>query len=109
MKKNKNSVIVYSTDPNWIPEKSTSQISTLPPEKQNLSIELIRLKGNKICTLITQFVGTEEDLNTLCKNLKQLCSVGGTAKNGHIQLQGDVRVKVEQYFTKHGYKYKYKH
>lgn len=109
MKKNKNNNIVYSTDPNWQPQiDKIDEINTLPPEKQDLRIELIRLKGNKLSTVITQFVGTEEDLSTLCKTLKQLCGVGGTAKNGEIQLQGDVRTKVETYFQKQGYKYKRK-
>lgn len=109
MKKNKNSIIVYSTDPNWQPQQNKTQDTiTLPPQKQDLRIELIRLKGNKLATVITQFVGTEEDLNILSKNLKQLCGVGGTAKNGEIHLQGDVRSKVEAYLQKQGYKYKRK-
>lgn len=109
MKKNKNSNIVYSTDPNWQPEEDkTEKTETLPPEKQDLRIELIRLKGNKISTVITQFVGSEDDLVALCKTLKQLCGVGGTAKDGAIQLQGDVRTKAEAYLQKAGYKYKRK-
>lgn len=109
MKKNKNSTIVYSTDPNWQPEEDkTEETPTLPPEKQDLRIELLRLKGNKLATVITQFIGTEEDLNLLCKTLKQLCGVGGTAKDGEIHLQGDVRTKVETYLQKQGYKYKRK-
>jgi len=109
MKKNKNNGIVYSTDPNWQPEEdNTEQTITLPPEKQDLRIELVRLKGNKLSTVITQFAGTEEDLNTLCKALKQLCGVGGTAKGGEIHLQGDVRTKAEAYLQKQGYKFKRK-
>jgi translation initiation factor 1 len=107
MKKNNN--IVYSTDPNWQPEEDKpEETETLSPEKQNLRIELVRLKGNKLATVITQFIGTEQDLNALCKALKQVCGVGGTAKNGEIQLQGDVRTKVESYLQKQGYKYKRK-
>lgn len=112
MKKNysKNNSIVYSTDPNWKPEEEdkVDEDITLPPQKQDLRIELLRLKGNKLSTVISQFVGKEEDLNMLCKTLKQLCGVGGTVKEGEIQLQGDVRNKIEAYFQKQGYKYKRK-
>lgn len=109
MKKNKNNNIVYSTDPNWQPEiDKTEESTTLPPEKQDLRIELLRLKGNKLATVITQFIGTEDDLNALCKTLKQLCGVGGTAKDGEIHLQGDVRAKAEAHLQKQGYRYKRK-
>ncbi|MCS7029358.1 MAG: translation initiation factor [Bacteroidia bacterium] len=111
MKKNKDTIIVYSTDPNFVPEKNQNEepnTVTLEPQKQDLRIALLRLKANKLATIISGFVGTEQDLNALCKVLKQLCGVGGTVKNGEIHLQGDVRSKVEGYLSKQGYKYKRK-
>jgi hypothetical protein len=37
-------------------------------------------RGGKTVTIIRGFVGSEEDMNALCKLLKQKCGVGGTAK-----------------------------
>lgn len=106
-KKSSRGGIVFSTDPNyssgWDEEV---QEETLPSSKQNLRLHLDRLKGNKVATRITGFVGSEEDLKDLGKALKSQCGVGGTAKNETILLQGDVRPKVEAYLNKEGYRYK---
>lgn len=105
----KNNNIVYSTDPNWQKEEPEEEmVEEVSSDKQNLRIELLRLKGNKLATVVTQFQGSEDALTDLCKTLKQLCGVGGSVKEGEIQLQGDVRVKIEAYFEKQGYKFKRK-
>jgi translation initiation factor 1 len=108
-KKNTQGGLVYSTDPNFQkpnPRAHTSNQPTLPPNQQDLRIHLIRNKGNKVTTVIRQFVGREADLEALGKLLKQACGTGGTVKDGEILIQGDKRKEVGMKLEKEGYKYK---
>ena len=80
---------------------------TLPPNQQNLRIQLARQKGNKeVTTVIRDFAGPQEDFAALGRMLKQACGTGGTLKAGEIVLQGDKRQEVTLCLEKKGYKYK---
>ena len=68
---------------------------TLPPDKQHLRVMLDkRNRKGKEVTLITDFIGTDDDLKDLARTLKTKCGVGGSARGGEILLQGDFRTKV---------------
>jgi translation initiation factor 1 len=96
---------VYSTDPNFKFEEEQQSAQTLSPEQQKLRIWLnTRLRAGKAVTLITGFVGTDDDLQELGKKLKNSCGTGGSAKDGEILVQGDQREKVMQWLLKNGYK-----
>ncbi|HZH96610.1 MAG TPA: translation initiation factor [Flavisolibacter sp.] len=97
---------VYSTDPNFrFEEEVHPQQETLVPAQQKLKIKLeTKHRGGKAVTLITGFVGMEEDLETLGKTLKNLCGTGGSVKDGEVMIQGDQRDKVLQWLLKHEYK-----
>lgn len=97
--------VVYSTNPDFKYEsgEEEGQVS-LPKEKQTLRIELDkRNRKGKSVTLITNFTGTEDDLQDLAKFLKTRCGVGGSARDGEILLQGDFRQKVLELLQKEGY------
>ena len=70
--------------------------STFAP-RQNAT-PTIPWNWNKPC-----FIGTEDDMNALCKLLKQKCGVGGTAKDGEIIIQGDHRPRLLEILKSEGY------
>ena len=97
--------VVYSTNPDFKYEKEgDDEVDTLPNEKQQLRISLDkRNRGGKMVTLITGFIGMEDDLQVLGKMLKVKCGVGGSAKEGEMIIQGDFRKKVLELLLKEGY------
>jgi translation initiation factor 1 len=105
MSKKKNNLkgVIYSTNPNFEFEYENDQLETLSPEKQNLKVCIDKHRAGKIAVIIKDFVGSTDDLNALSKMLKAKCGVGGTAKNGEIIIQGNVRDKVMDILEKQGY------
>lgn len=97
--------IVYSTNPDYsYQQEEEEEQDTLPKEKQLLRISLDkRNRKGKAVTLITGFTGAIDDLEALGKLLKVKCGVGGSAKDGEIIIQGDLRNKVLEILLKEGY------
>ena len=96
---------VYSTDPDFSFKQEQENIETLPPSQQKLKIRLeTKHRAGKAVTLILDFIGKENDLEELGKNLKNYCGTGGSVKDGEIIIQGDQRDKVLQWMMKNGYK-----
>ena len=97
--------VVYSTNPNFQYETgNTEEAETLSPNQQKLRVQLDRKnRGCKVVTLVTGFVGTDDDLKELGRMLKSKCGVGGSAKDGEIIVQGDFKQKVIELLKKEGY------
>ncbi len=104
----KGTKLVYSTNPDfnqW--DESEKEAVNLKPEEQKLyiSIDKKQRRGKKV-TLVTGFIGTNDDLKDLGKILKSKCGVGGSAKDDQIIIQGDFKQKVSQILIDLGYKCK---
>lgn len=98
--------IVYSTNKNFEYEDDfDEEMETLSPDEQKLKVMIDRKqRKGKSVTLITNFVGTDDDLQKLGKTLKQKCGVGGSAKEGEILIQGEHKDKIVDILLKMGYK-----
>ena len=57
-------------------------------------------------TLITGLPGNAVQLAQVAKRLKSLCGVGGSVKDGVIELQGDQRARVRAALEEDGLKVK---
>ncbi len=98
--------IVYSTNDSFeYTHGQQQEQATLQSNRQNLRVMMDNSgRAGKQVTLIKGFIGKTADLEALTKLLKTKCGVGGSAKNGEILIQGDVREKVVAILTKEGYK-----
>ena len=97
---------MYSTNPDFQYDtgREEGEEASLPKAKQSLRVSLDkRNRGGKVVTLVTGFRGPESDLDSLARLLKVKCGVGGSAKDGEIVIQGDLRQKVLDILRKEGY------
>jgi len=102
IKKNRN--VVYSTNPDYNYDDENDALETLENNEQKLKVLVDRKqRKGKSVTLITGYIGEDEDLKDLSKLLKSKCGVGGAAKNGEILIQGDFKENVFELLIKMGY------
>jgi translation initiation factor 1 len=96
---------VFSTNPSFrFEEEEQPAQDTLASNQQKLRIRLdTKQRAGKAVTLVTGFIGKEEDLEELGKKLKNFCGTGGSVKDGEAIVQGDQREKVLQWLLKNGY------
>ena len=100
--------VVYSTNPDYKPEEENDEPESVASNKQTLYVALERLKGGKVATIVSNFMGPDAELEKLGKELKNKCGVGGTVKDGIILIQGEQRERVIGILEKMGYKTKRK-
>ncbi|MCK4920879.1 MAG: translation initiation factor [Bacteroidales bacterium] len=100
--------VVYSTGDNYNYDTGESgDKNTLDPVNQKLIISLDKKqRKGKTVSLITGFIGKDEDLSELGKMLKKKCGTGGSAKEGEIIIQGDFRKRLTEILEKDGYNVK---
>ncbi len=96
----------YSTNPDYKPEEQNNEPEeSVSPNQQNLRVWLEKKsRGGKVVSIITGFVGSDQELKELAKLLKTRCGVGGSAKDGEIIIQGDFRDKIVSILNEKGYK-----
>jgi translation initiation factor 1 len=62
-------------------------------------------RGGKTVTVVTGFTGIGlAEKEQLAREMQKACGVGGTVKEGRIEIQGDKRAEVARILTKAGFR-----
>ena len=88
--------IVYSTNPDFSYQlDEEEEPATVDPKQQKLRVSIEKKgRGGKTVTVITGFIGSEDDLKELGRMLKTKCGVGGAVKDGEILIQGEFKQRI---------------
>ena len=97
--------IVYSTNKNLELEEN-STLKRNPNQISTLNVKIIKKKANKITTVIENFNFNKEEIQILAKELKKICSSGGTVKENKIIIQGNFKDKIATFLIKKSFKIK---
>ncbi|MBS0657348.1 MAG: translation initiation factor [Verrucomicrobia bacterium] len=89
------------------PEAAPAAATPAPP-KQRGRVEIRRQtahRGGKTVTVVSGFVGIAlAEKEELARRLQKSCGVGGTVKDGQIELHGDQREAVVRMLTEAGFR-----
>jgi translation initiation factor 1 len=89
------------------PENSAGAAAPSPAspatKKHRGRVDILRVKagrGGKTVTVVKNFVGIGlPEKEQLAKAMQKTCGVGGTVKDGQIEIQGDKRAEVARILT----------
>ena len=97
--------VVYSTNPDFQYETDEcEEEETIAKNQQKLRVFIEKKgRGGKTVTVISGFVGTEDDMKELGKMLKSKCGVGGSVKDGEILIQGEFKLRIIDLLKAEGY------
>lgn len=78
------------------------------PNKNRGRVDILRTtahRGGKTVTVVKGFVGIGlPEKERLAKAMQKSCGVGGTVKEGRIEIQGDKREEVARILTEAGFR-----
>ena len=95
--------VVFSTAYDYQTD-AEEEVQTLEAKIQKLRVRIEKNgRGGKTVTIVSGFVGSEDNLKELGKVLKSKCGVGGSAKDGEVLVQGDFKQRVIEILRAMGY------
>lgn len=97
-----NTRLVYSSETGRVaqPRQKTARPPSSPARGGPPDDGVVRIqrskqgRGGRTVTLITGLPGSDAELDTLLKALKQLCGAGGVREGRTLEIQGDHRERV---------------
>ena len=95
------STIVFATGVGRIKEEKPK--AERPQGDGVVLIQLKRLGGGKMASVVSGIPLDEDELKELARALKQKCGVGGSVKDFNIEIQGDKRPVLKAELEKRGY------
>ena len=105
--------IVYSTDVGRVcpgcgwPSRDCKCSQNLDQPVPSRIVAKLRMekkgRGGKIVTVVDGLPRNAAFLKELCQELKRACGTGGTATEGAVELQGDLRDRVREVLLKKGF------
>ena len=104
-----NNKTVWSSEQGDLRKKEQKSVNakSLPPQQQTAYLHRdSKGRGGKSVTLIKNLVLSEDEMKSLAKRIKQDCGVGGTVKDGVIEIQSEQRERIAEILQKLGYKIK---
>jgi translation initiation factor 1 len=75
---------------------------SLARAEQKITVKIDTRSYNKEMTVVEGF-GDDIDLDELSSSLKSKLACGGTAKEGHIELQGDHTRRIKEVLAEEGF------
>lgn len=103
--KDKNSKLVYSTETGRVKDEKPKADIPVGDGIVRVRRETAGRNGKGVTT-ISGLPLAEAALKDLAKALKVSCGVGGSVKDGVIEIQGDQREKIKAELEKRGYQVK---
>ena len=97
-----NSKLVYSTDDSLC-TSDDGNVIRCDPSDQKVRLHLDRRGGGKVVSIVKGLTEPPDTLNTIAKELKKRCGVGGSVKKGEILIQGNKRRIIQNILLKKGY------
>ena len=98
-----NSKLVYSTDDSICTSDEHGTVIRRDPSDQKFRLHLDRRGGGKVVSIVKGLNEPPDTLNTIAKELKKRCGVGGSVKKGEILIQGNKRRIIQNILLKKGY------
>ena len=97
--------VVYSTNPDFMYNGDSQEVvPDIPKNRQKIRVNMERAgRGGKTVTIVRGFIAPDDELDALCRLLKQRCGVGGSVKDGEIIIQGDNRQTIVDILKKEGF------